>query len=204
MRIVSMMVESIESAIMLVLIQKKPLFHLIYRKDYQNMFTIADIRDIAIQIERNGEAAYLQAGEMVEDPELRRLLRTMAGQEKEHAHWFEQMQLPLDPERQNPQIAEMGRELLQTITAKQTFSLEAERLIAAEDICAVLQQSREFERDTILFYEMLYDYLEEGEVARRQLIKIIEEEKIHIKHLEKMAAQLGRSKQNCKQNMDRS
>jgi rubrerythrin len=55
-----------------------------------------------------------------------------------------------------------------------------------------------------LFYEMLYDYLEEGEVARRQLIKIIEEEKIHIKHLEKMAAQLGRSKQNCKQNMDRS
>jgi hypothetical protein len=75
------------------------------------------------------------------------------------------MQLPPDPERQNPQIAEMGRELLQNITAKQTFSLDAERLIAAEDIYAVLQQSREFEKDTILFYEMLHDFLEEGEAC---------------------------------------
>jgi rubrerythrin len=162
------------------------------------MFTIADIRDIAIQIERNGEAVYLQASEAVDDSELTRLLRRMADQERDHAHWFEQMQLPPDPERQNPLIAEMGRELLQTITAKQTFSLDAERLIAAEDINAVLQQSREFEKDTILFYEMLHDFLGEGEASRHQLIKIIEEERTHIEHLETMTAQLDRSNQKLK------
>jgi rubrerythrin len=172
--------------------------HLPNKGALSNMFTIADIRDIAIQIERNGEAAYLQASEAVDDPELIRLFRKMADQEKEHARWFEQMQLPQDPERQDPQIAEMGRELLQTITAKQTFSLDAERLIAAEDIRAVLQQSREFEKDTILFYEMLYDFLAEGEASRRHLIKIIEEERTHIEQLEKMAAKLDRSEPKLK------
>ncbi len=162
------------------------------------MFTIADVRDIAIQIERNGEAAYLQARESVDDPESARLLGLMADQEREHARWFEQLQLPQDPERQDPQIAQMGRELLQNITAKQTFSLDVDQLIAAEEIHNVLQQAQEFEKDTILFYEMLFDFLDEGVAARRQLERIIEEERTHIVQLEKMAATLGRSRHTQK------
>jgi rubrerythrin len=53
------------------------------------MFTIADIRHIAIQIEKNGEETYRKAASEATDPDIGQILGKMADDEKRHAQWFE-------------------------------------------------------------------------------------------------------------------
>ncbi len=53
------------------------------------MFTIADIRNIAIQIELNGEKTYRKASEECTDPTMAKIFVKMAEDEKRHAKWFE-------------------------------------------------------------------------------------------------------------------
>lgn len=158
------------------------------------MFNLSDIRDIAIQIERNGENTYRCASRNATDPEVAHLLRSMAGEEKEHLQWFEKLEVAPLSGRGDPQVAEMGRELLQNIMDRQTFSLDEDRLAQAADIYDVLRQSREFENDTILFYEMLRDFLDDS-ITAKQLDRIIEEERAHIHQLEKMVAGLELDRQ---------
>ncbi len=46
------------------------------------MFTLTDICNIAIQIEKNGAETYLNASKTVKDPELAKALAWMASEEK--------------------------------------------------------------------------------------------------------------------------
>ncbi|MCJ8500544.1 ferritin-like domain-containing protein [Desulfatitalea alkaliphila] len=154
------------------------------------MFTKEDICDIAIQIERNGEAAYRRASREATDPEVARLLAAMADQERDHAHWFEHLDPACRADVPKSRLAAMGRELLQNIMAQQTFSLDPQRLADASDLAEVLAQSIEFENDTVLFYEMLHDFLDDQQVMT-QLEGIIQEERNHIVQLKEMAAKVG-------------
>ena len=55
------------------------------------MFSLKDIIDIAVQIERNGERVYRNAALKIENPSLRSLLLSLAGDETQHAKWFEEL-----------------------------------------------------------------------------------------------------------------
>ncbi len=52
------------------------------------MFTIGDIRNIAIQIERNGEETYREASKVAKDSDVVEMLVWMADEEQRHAKWF--------------------------------------------------------------------------------------------------------------------
>jgi rubrerythrin len=54
-----------------------------------------------------------------------------------------------------------------------------------KDIKALLELSLEFERDTILFYDMIKAFVDEKKVSAG-LDKIIHEEEAHVKKLEEM------------------
>ena len=151
------------------------------------MFTLSDICDIAIQIERNGENAYREAAKQARTPEVVRLFEMLAEDETKHMHWFEQMDVNQSFTAKDQQIARMGRELLQEMMAPQTFSLDREALAAADSSQKVLHQSIEFEKDTILFYEMLASFLDD-EKTKQQLDLIIEEEHSHIDKLQEILA----------------
>lgn len=142
------------------------------------MFTIADIREIAIQIERNGEEVYRRAGNRATDPEMAEVFKWMATEEKRHACFFAKMTVdaPLSPEQSD--LESMGRSLLQEMVRDKTFSLDRESLNATEDLDQVLNQSKEFEEDTILFYEFLRNIVDD-EGVKRQLSTIIAEERSH-------------------------
>ncbi|RJQ75040.1 MAG: hypothetical protein C4519_16265 [Desulfobacteraceae bacterium] len=154
------------------------------------MFTLADIRFIAIQIERNGEAVYLKASQRAADPQVAGLLEHMAEQENAHARWFAQLDVgrPFTPK--DRQIHDLGRDLLKSMMAQQTFSLDENRLSAATELKEVLNQSLELEEDTILFYEMLYSFLDHSETML-QLERIINEERSHIDQLNEMNKMLN-------------
>jgi rubrerythrin len=65
----------------------------------------------------------------------------------------------------------------------QAFSIKDADFSKIEDINSLLELSVEFEKDTILFYEMLRAFIDDEETLS-QLDKIIEEEKRHVQLLE--------------------
>lgn len=154
------------------------------------MFTIDDIRDIAVQIERNGEATYRSAGEKATDAEWAGLLEWMADEEHRHAKWFENLAAKdriVLPEHRDMEA--MGRSLLQEMVKNQTFSLNGEQLETADNVEELLTQSMDFEQDTILFYDMLKSFINDKQTAA-QLDMIIDEERGHIKLLKKLRKRL--------------
>ena len=151
------------------------------------MFTLADICTIAKQVERNGAAAYRKAAEATKVPEVARVLEMLADDEANHLSWFEKMDVAQTVEIKDEQIARIGRDLLQDMMAAQTFSLDPKELAGTDGPKSMLDQSIEFEEDTILFYEMLSGFLDDEE-TKQQLDTIIAEERTHIAKLKAVLA----------------
>lgn len=149
------------------------------------MFTVADIREIAIQIEKNGEAAYRQAAESVKDAAVRDVFLWMADEEKRHATWFSSFKSEETLTEEQLELEKMGRQLLQEMVADQTFSLEKEMLLNTSDFDEALAQAQTFEGDTVTFYEFLINLVSD-EGAKKQLETIILEEMRHIDQLGEM------------------
>ncbi len=152
------------------------------------MFTLADICNIAIQIEQNGEQAYRRASENSKNQEVADFFNLMAEEEKKHAIWFGRLaaEVQTNINEKDQQIEQMGRELLQNMMAHQTFSMDPDKLAEANNIEEALHQSIEFENDTILFYEMLHNFLDDSETMTH-LENVISEEQSHIERLKQIA-----------------
>ena len=150
------------------------------------MYTLEDIRQIAIQIEQNGEQAYRSAAGRADHPEVAKVLNWMADEEHRHGKWFADM--PTDA-RQTPseyeEMEEIGRSLLKEMVENKTFTLDGDRLDSAAGVVEILAQSIEFEEDTILFYDMLKAFMDDRDGVA-QLDLIIDEERAHVKVLMKL------------------
>jgi rubrerythrin len=140
---------------------------------------------MAILLERNGEAVYRRAIKQVSKPGLASLLEWMADEEVEHARWFSNMKNAFASGSQNPIGEEMSHELFKDLLDKQTFSLkdtDFSQIHRSSDLIAIFI---EFEKDTVLFYEMLEPFIEDGDTLE-QLKEIIVEEKRHIAQLQEL------------------
>lgn len=149
------------------------------------MFTLADIRNIAVQIEKNGEETYRTASNEVEDPKLKELLNWMADEEQRHAQWFSSFRSNKILTKEQLELEKVGRSLLQEMIKGNTFLLNPDKLKNSTSIKDVLTQATAFEEDTILFYEFLKGFLDDNE-AIEQLEKIIEEERNHKEQLKSL------------------
>jgi rubrerythrin len=147
------------------------------------MFTLSEIIDLAIRIEKNGENAYRKAQEEVSNPSLASMLQWLAEEEVEHEKWFTRLKEKAATLAENPKLEEMGKAILQGVLGDQAFSIKDADFSKIEDINSLLELSVEFEKDTILFYEMLRAFIDDEETLS-QLDKIIEEEKRHVQLLE--------------------
>ncbi len=149
------------------------------------MFTIADIRHIAIQIEKNGEETYRKAAAEASDPEIRRILGQMADDEKKHRQWLEKLRENRKLTEEQREMEAVGKTILQEMVKDKTFSLEQSTLNQVDGFAELLLTSQAFEKDTILFYEMLCGFVEEDE-TRQQLDTIIAEEKRHVDEIHRL------------------
>ena len=147
------------------------------------MFTITDICNIAVQIEKNGEESYQNASKAVKDQDVANMLQLMAEEEKCHAKWFENLQSNRALTAEQLEIEAMGKSLLQEMVKGNTFLLSQNDLERAETVLDVLTTSQTFEQDTILFYEFILGVLDDQETIQ-QLKNIIEEERNHLRQLE--------------------
>jgi rubrerythrin len=146
------------------------------------MFSTREIIDLAIRIEENGAKLYRGAMKQVSDPSLVSLLQWMADEEVRHAEWFSRMKGSLEEAGHDPRLEEMGRSLLQGILGDQTFSLKETDFSKLHQVRDLIETAMEFERDTILFYEILRPLVSSRE-GLDHLDRIIQEENHHIQVL---------------------
>ena len=151
------------------------------------MFTLNDICNIAVQIERNGERIYRAAGRNTDDTRMAQVFNWMADEELRHAQWFEDLSLPPQVPPGHEEIESMGRSLLQEMVKDQAFSLDGDRVRDVADLDDLFEMSVDFELDTILFYETLRSFVDDADTVE-QLNRVISEEHGHVRQLESMRA----------------
>jgi rubrerythrin len=146
------------------------------------MFTIAEIIDLAVQVEQNGERLYRDAMTQVPNKDLQSLLLWLADQEADHARWFRALGETVRKTPGNPELEEMGRAIFRSILGDQAFSLKDVDFTKISKIMDLLEKAIEFEKDTILLYEMLGELIDDQK-TRRHLASIVHEEKNHVEAL---------------------
>ena len=143
------------------------------------MFSAAEIIDFAIQIEQNGERLCREMAQRNIDPGLASLLEWMAEQEAQHIKWFSDLRLKINITGNMSQLEKFGKGLLKDVIGDQSFSLRDADLSEIQNIKDLLSLLIEFERDTVLFYEMLQTAVEDKRTISF-LDKIIAEENQHV------------------------
>ena len=149
------------------------------------MFSIAEIIDIAIQLEMNGEKAYRKALDESEDGELNNLLTWMAEEELQHAERFSQLKEKIEDDENSHLMKEMSDTLINDFIKGQTFSLEDVNFSEIGGAKDLIEIFIEFEKDTILFYDMLKSFILD-EKTIEQLEHIISEEESHVVKLKEL------------------
>jgi rubrerythrin len=147
------------------------------------MFTLKEICDLGIQIERNGEKFYRDALNQSWNAPLSSMLQMLAEEEMRHVDFFVKQKEKLAQEEGDPELEAMGREMLKEILGSQTFSLKEADLSKIRTIEQLRRTALKFEKDTIVFYEMIRSFLTDRETVD-QLDAIIEEENRHVKLFE--------------------
>jgi rubrerythrin len=146
------------------------------------MFTLRDIVDIAIKIERNGAATYRGAARRSQNEHLASLLEWLADQEVEHAAWFEAVRDVLTGGLPEGPIAAMGRRMLDDVVGEKSLGLDEVDFDSLDSVADLLSTAIDLEGNTILFYEMLGGLLTDPKSCARLGI-IVDEEREHAKLL---------------------
>ena len=154
------------------------------------MFTMDDLLEVAVKMEKNGEAVYRKSLKKIRQKALTDLLSWMAAEEAAHGRWFleQKNRLALQPEEKA--LKEMIPEVLQDMMGEKALSLDEVEFDKISTPLELLNIFIEFEKETIKFYELLEMFIESEEV-RKGLKTIIREEKTHVEKLADMAASLG-------------
>ncbi|MEJ2726330.1 MAG: ferritin family protein [Deltaproteobacteria bacterium] len=147
------------------------------------MFTIREIYDLAVQIERNGEAFYRNAATKVSNPVLKGLLEHLADEEANHIETFSRKKEELGPAQNLNGLDEAETVILRGLLGDQTFSLKEVDLSAIKTQEDLIAAAVDFEKDTILFYDMISAFIEDTRTSAR-IREIVEEENRHIALLE--------------------
>jgi rubrerythrin len=148
------------------------------------MFTIREIYALAVQIEKNGEAFYRNAVKKVSSVDLQALFERLAEDEVSHRETFQLKEAALSSSEPNASgQGGTGTAVLQELLGDQAFSLKEVDLSTLKKQEDLIAAAVEFERDTILFYDMISAFIEDAQTLAR-ISEIREEESQHIALLE--------------------
>ena len=155
-------------------------------------FNADEVFQIAIDIEKNGKRFYEKAMDLVDDPDVKALLVSLAQEEVEHLKTFTDLKAQLakagtedtvwDPEH------EMNR-YLQMMADMHVFRSDLdvdEELSRAKNVEDALNLAIQFEKDSIIFFLTVQDATEEKK-GRECIGQLVDEEK---KHLRKLSLEL--------------
>ena len=151
------------------------------------MFSCEDLFDMAVQIEQNGERMLRNAQKQVTNLKLMSLLQRLADEEIEHAKMFSDLKPKVKQEIQYSELEDLGKSLLRDTLGDQSFSLKDTDFSKVENENELISIMIEFEKDTVLFYEMIRTVISDKAV-QACLEKIIEAENQHAQKLQTFLA----------------
>ena len=129
------------------------------------MFTAAEVFDLAIQVEANGERYYRFAQSRAIQGQLRELLAWLADQEVQHTGTLQQLKEEVcGPVGDLEEIPGLGRIALRSAMGRHAFSLDELEIHSIRDEKELLQVAIGFEEDSIQFYEFIAFFITEPRV----------------------------------------
>ncbi len=150
-------------------------------KDY--LYSADELLEMALKIEEDGEKFYTFLSEKLEDDRKKELFSYLAGQEREHAETFKELSKGL-VEETDPSFWEEASKYIRSIVENKIFPSLEEMKKKSENM--TLNQLLDFaisiEKETVIFYEELYDMVREKK-SKEILSKIIREEVSHVRKL---------------------
>ena len=146
------------------------------------MFSIAEIIQLAVTIERNGEKIYREAVSKASDPGVKALLAWLADEEAEHVRLFTEAAERVETAPEDERLEALGTSMLTSIVAGRGFSLDDTDLTEIEGVKDLLSVALEFEHDTVIFYRMLESFIEDPHTLAT-LRLILAEEQRHVERL---------------------
>ena len=156
------------------------------------MFTIAELIDIAVRIEKNGEKTYRTASQKVDNDKVSALLVWLSEQEANHAAFFSTLkEAPPDAAKKIPEES-LNEALIEQLMNGDNFFLSDINFLTITQLYDLIHIAIEFEHDTILFYELLKTFIQDID-TKSKLDAIIQEEQQHIEQLKILLPEDGAS-----------
>ncbi len=152
------------------------------------VFTASELYDIAVGIERNGEAYYDSLAQMATDQGLKQTYSFLADMERHHVHVFQKLRAaagtgPVVPEVDEAQYGAYLQALINSsvFTDDQVARDMAKRAAGPAE---ALQIALGAEKDSILFYTEMRELVPQKE--REAVSQIIQEERKHVRDLSEL------------------
>lgn len=153
-------------------------------------FNADEMFEMAERLERNGATFYRAAAETVSEAWVRRRLVELAAWEIEHEKIFAAMRAQLTLEERTPTVFDPDDQrglYLSAMADRRVFDVDAdpaEQLTGKETLAEILQAALEREKDSVVFYTGMQDYVPKR-LGKDRIDGIIREEMGHIAMLSK-------------------
>ncbi len=146
------------------------------------VFNADEIFEMALQIERNGEAFYRDSAAKIADPDAIRLLLRLADMEVDHQRIFQAMQSALSAADKKAMTFDPNHESGLYLASLADTKVFFEKDIDTSDLEGIFKAALAAEKDSIAFYLGMKDLVPAGS-GREKVEEIIREEMRHIRIL---------------------
>jgi len=161
-------------------------------------FNANEIFEMAIRIEENGAAFYRKAAALQSDAKNQDFLKKIAAMEDQHKVIFERMRKDVTTAEKNATVFDPQHELGQYLSAMadshggEGSPTAAEALTGSETMAEIITTAIGLEKESILFYVGLRDFVP-PESGRAKLDDIIKEERKHVIQLDTLLKKIAAS-----------
>ncbi len=148
-------------------------------------FNADEVFEMGMDVEKNGEAYYRKAAELVKDEKVKEVFLSLMKEEMKHYEIFKKLRESLPPKSSLPTVSDPeGQEglYLEALVKSRLFNSEreAEELAGkVENEIEALRAALTFEKDTILFFQSMKSMTRE-DLGRNEIDMLVDEERKHV------------------------
>ncbi len=149
-----------------------------------NVFSGGEIVEIAVEIEKNGRDFYDKVSKSLKDENIRRIFKYLSGQEEKHIKVFKGMLSTVKKYEPVEAYTDEYFSYIKALSEEHVFTKKGkgtEIAMTIKDAKQAIELGIGFEKDSILFYHEMKNFVLESE--HNIINSLIKEEQIHLKKL---------------------
>ncbi len=149
-----------------------------------NIFSGSEIVEIAVEIEKNGRDFYNKVSESLKDENIKKIFKYLAGQEEKHIKIFKDMLSIVKKYEPSEAYADEYFGYIKALSEEYVFTKKKKGKEIADTVKngkKAVELGLNFERDSILFYYEMKNFVLESE--HNIINGLIREEQRHLKKL---------------------